>query len=88
MSVLTAMKSSFSGVPDAPPDPILSLNAMFLEDKSPKKVNLGVGAYRTDESKSYILPVVHEVEKRLVRRKIHDAFFLVKHKLLVDAHNQ
>lgn len=67
MSALSVRRSNFCGVPDAPPDPILSLTAMFREDPSAKKVNLGVGAYRTNESKPYILPVVHKVEKRLVR---------------------
>jgi len=31
----------------------------------PQKVNLGVGAYRTDEGKPWVLPVVREMEKRL-----------------------
>ncbi|XP_075229198.1 glutamate oxaloacetate transaminase 1 isoform X2 [Lycorma delicatula] len=43
-----------------------ALTKAFLDDKSPKKVNLGVGAYRTDEGKPWVLPVVRKAEKLLV----------------------
>lgn len=33
----------------APPDPILGVSEAFKADDSPDKLNLGVGAYRTDE---------------------------------------
>jgi len=41
-------------VPMAPPDGILKLSAMFKEDKDPRKVNLGVGAYRDDEGSPFV----------------------------------
>lgn len=45
----------------APPDAILGITEAFLKDKNPKKVNLGVGAYRDDNSKPWVLPSVKEV---------------------------
>lgn len=58
--------SLFDKVGLAPPDPILDLNTQFRADPSPQKVNLGVGAYRTESGKPYVLPVVRSAERRLV----------------------
>ena len=38
----------FAKVPMAPPDPIIGVNVAFNADSDPKKVNLGVGAYRDE----------------------------------------
>lgn len=43
---------------EIPPDPTLILNKLYLEDSSKDKVNLGVGAYRDDDGKPWILPSV------------------------------
>lgn len=51
----------FAKVPMAPPDPIIGVNVAFNSDTDPKKVNLGVGAYRDDNSKPYIFKVVRKV---------------------------
>lgn len=53
----------FAKVPMAPPDPILGVNVAFNADQDPKKVNLGVGAYRDDNGKPYVFNVVRKVEK-------------------------
>ena len=53
--------SLFTTVPEAPVDPILGLNQQFLADTDPKKINLGVGAYRTEEGKPLILNCVKKV---------------------------
>jgi aspartate/tyrosine/aromatic aminotransferase len=45
----------------APPDPIIGVNTAFNADTDAKKVNLGVGAYRDDNSKPYIFNVVRKV---------------------------
>jgi aspartate aminotransferase len=50
----------------APADPILSLSIDFRNDKNPKKVNLGVGAYRDNDGKPYVFPVVRKVEQAIV----------------------
>ena len=50
----------------APADPILSLTTGFKNDKDPKKVNLGVGAYRDDKGKPYVFPIVRKAEQDIV----------------------
>jgi aspartate aminotransferase, cytoplasmic len=50
----------------APADPILSLSVKFKEDKDAKKVNLGVGAYRDNNGKPYVFPIVKKVEHEIV----------------------
>jgi aspartate aminotransferase len=52
------MPSIFANVQTAPADPILSLATRFKEDKFEKKVNLGIGAYRTEDGKPWPLPSV------------------------------
>ena len=42
----------------APPDAIFKLTAAFKADTFPQKINLGAGAYRDDDSKPWVLPVV------------------------------
>jgi len=49
-----------------PPDPILGLTDAFNKDEDPRKCNLGVGAYRDDNGKPYVLPSVREAEKALI----------------------
>lgn len=43
-------------------DSIFKLTAAYKADTYPQKVNLGVGAYRDDNSKPWILPVVKTVQ--------------------------
>lgn len=45
----TCRASKLAGVEMAPADPILGVSEAFKKDDSPDKLNLGVGAYRTDE---------------------------------------
>lgn len=47
----------------APPDPILGVSEAFKASKDPNKLNLGVGAYRTEELQPYVLEVVKEVRR-------------------------
>ena len=51
----------FAKVQQAPPDPIIGVNNAYNSDTSPQKVNLGVGAYRDDNSKPYVFNVVRKV---------------------------
>jgi len=57
-AVRPAVSSRLSGVEMAPPDPILGVSEAFKASKSPDKLNLGVGAYRTEELQPYVLEVV------------------------------
>lgn len=45
-----------------PPDPILGVTEAFKRDTNPKKMNLGVGAYRDDQGKPYVLSCVRKVK--------------------------
>jgi aspartate aminotransferase len=48
-----------------PPDPILGITEAFKRDTDPRKVNLGVGAYRDDTNKPWVLPSVKAAEEKL-----------------------
>jgi aspartate aminotransferase len=50
-----------SNVPVAPEDPILGINVAYKADPSSDKLNLGVGAYRTEEGLPLVLNVVRKV---------------------------
>lgn len=54
----TRMNSFFEHVPEAPADPILGVSVAYQADTHPNKLNLGVGAYRTDEGKPLVLNCV------------------------------
>lgn len=54
--------SVWNAVQQAPEDPILGVTVAYQKDPSPHKVNLGVGAYRTEEGKPLVLDVVHRAE--------------------------
>ncbi|KAH0614590.1 uncharacterized protein H6S33_000226 [Morchella sextelata] len=61
----TPMASSFDAVPLAPTDPLFGLMAAYKADTFDRKVDLGVGAYRDDNAKPWILPVVKKAESIL-----------------------
>ena len=46
----------------APLDPIIGLNEQYQKDDFPSKVIVGVGAYRDDSGKPFVLPCVREAE--------------------------
>ncbi|CAH9102904.1 unnamed protein product [Cuscuta epithymum] len=58
--------SVFAHVVRAPEDPILGVTVAYNNDPSPVKLNLGVGAYRTEEGKPLVLNVVRRAEEMLV----------------------
>ena len=55
------LSSWWSNVEMGPPDAILGVTEAFKRDDNPKKVNLGVGAYRDDQGKPYVLSSVRDV---------------------------
>ncbi|KAL9651229.1 hypothetical protein ABK040_006230 [Willaertia magna] len=86
--------SIWGNIPTAPRDPILGLSEAFREDTSSNKVNLGVGAYRTEEGKPLVLKVVQKVEQMLLEKHLNkeylpqdglDEFNKVSPKLLFGA---
>lgn len=50
-------------VPQAPEDPLFGLMAAYRKDSFDKKVDLGIGAYRDDAAKPWVLPVVKKVHQ-------------------------
>ena len=48
-------------VPQAPEDPLFGLMAAYRKDDFEKKVDLGIGAYRDNNAKPWVLPVVKKV---------------------------
>jgi len=62
--------SAWSQVPQGPPDAILGITEAFKKDSNPKKINLGVGAYRDDKGKPYVLPSVKEAEQKVVQANL------------------
>lgn len=62
--------SWWSGVEMGPPDPILGVTEAFKRDTNPEKINLGVGAYRDDNGKPFVLPSVLEAEKKLLAENL------------------
>eukprot|EP01083_Nonionella_stella_P075282 204587_1 len=63
-------RNLWSSVKQAPPDPILGLAQDFNADTDPRKVNLSIGAYRTDEGKPFVLDVVRKAEQIIVDENI------------------
>ncbi|XP_045582730.1 aspartate aminotransferase, cytoplasmic [Procambarus clarkii] len=57
--------SRFAEVQQAAPIEVFAVSKAFTDSTHPKKVNLSVGAYRTDEAKPWVLPVVRKVEVEL-----------------------
>ena len=49
----------------APIDPILGSTILWRKDKDPSKINLGVGAYRTEEEKPLVFEAVRQAEKEV-----------------------
>ncbi|KAM7459387.1 hypothetical protein LguiA_036381 [Lonicera macranthoides] len=58
--------SVFAHVARGPEDPILGVTVAYNKDPSSVKLNLGVGAYRTEEGKPLVLNVVRQAEQILV----------------------
>ncbi|ODQ78728.1 hypothetical protein BABINDRAFT_8969 [Babjeviella inositovora NRRL Y-12698] len=59
------MSSAFANLTILPPDPLFGLSARFKADTRANKVDLGIGAYRDNQGKPWILPSVRLAEKKL-----------------------
>mmetsp|Transcript_26873 Transcript_26873/g.58642 ORF Transcript_26873/g.58642 Transcript_26873/m.58642 type:complete len:429 (+) Transcript_26873:165-1451(+) len=62
----SAAPSVWQNIPQAPPDPILSVTEAWKSDPDSRKLNLGVGAYRTEDGKPLVLNVVKKAEAALM----------------------
>ncbi|XP_072894857.1 aspartate aminotransferase, mitochondrial-like [Hemitrygon akajei] len=71
LAAVSARASSvWSHVEMGPPDPILGVTEAFKRDNSPKKMNLGVGAYRDDSGKPFVLNSVRKAESQIAAKKM------------------
>jgi len=61
MSQPTATSFPADAVPQAPEDPLFGLMAAYKADLFEQKVDLGIGAYRDDNARPWVLPVVKKV---------------------------
>ncbi|OXU26188.1 aspartate aminotransferase, cytoplasmic [Nasonia vitripennis] len=59
------MNTVFTGIELGPPIEVFALSKAFTDDPHTPKVNLTIGAYRTNEGKPWVLPVVRKVESAL-----------------------
>lgn len=58
--------STWANVEMGPPDAILGVTDAFKRDTNPKKMNLGVGAYRDDNGKPFVLECVKKAERMML----------------------
>ncbi|CAL4973941.1 unnamed protein product [Urochloa decumbens] len=65
-TMASQVSSVFAGIAQAPEDPILGVTVAYNKDPNPAKINLGVGAYRTEEGKPLVLNVVRRAEQMLI----------------------
>uniref|UniRef100_A0A4D5R994 Aspartate aminotransferase n=1 Tax=Scolopendra viridis TaxID=118503 RepID=A0A4D5R994_SCOVI len=63
LNLVARSSSWWTHVELGPPDPILGVTEAYKRDTNPKKINLGVGAYRDDAGKPYVLPSVKKAEE-------------------------
>ncbi|KAF9052976.1 aspartate amino-transferase [Panaeolus papilionaceus] len=71
-----AMAELWNSVPLAPPDSIFKLTASYKADTFKDKVNLGVGAYRDNDNKPWVLPVVKKATSILLNDETLDHEYL------------
>lgn len=58
-------------VPQGPEDPMFGLMAAYRRDTDPNKVDLGIGAYRDNDHKPWVLPVVKQVGHTITQHWHH-----------------
>lgn len=60
------LAEEWQDVPLAPPDSIFNLMATYEADTFPQKVNLSAGAYRDNDNKPWVLPVIRKATEILL----------------------
>ncbi|XP_045471443.1 aspartate aminotransferase, mitochondrial [Harmonia axyridis] len=69
-NVVQRAGSWWSQVEMGPPDAILGVTEAYKKDTNPNKINLGVGAYRDDNGKPYVLPCVKKAESQIAAKNL------------------
>lgn len=70
----------FDEMERAPADPIVGINADFLDDSRNNKVNLSIGAYKTAELRSLVLSTIRKAEALLLQEEVNKDY------LPIDGH--
>jgi aspartate/tyrosine/aromatic aminotransferase len=70
------MTSFFENTPYEPPNAILGLSQECTNDLFPNKINLTIGAYRTEEGQPHVLPTVREAEKAIIEANGHHEYLV------------
>ncbi|TLD16190.1 uncharacterized protein PgNI_00958 [Pyricularia grisea] len=65
--------STWANVQMGPPA-ILGITEAFKADSNNKKINLGVGAYRDDAGKPYVLPSVRQAEEKVIAARMNKEY--------------
>jgi len=65
-----APMSTWSGIQMGPPDAILGVTEAWKADSNPNKINLGVGAYRDDNGKPFVLESVKKAELQVASQAL------------------
>ena len=53
---------------------ILGLSLAFQEDEDPRKISVGVGAYRDEAGKPYVLPSVRKAEQLMLEKDMNHEY--------------
>ena len=69
-----AAVASFDSVTQVPPDPVFFVSQQYNACTAAIKMNLGVGAYRTNDGKPLVLSVVKKAEQMVVNKLQNDTF--------------
>ncbi|KAG9287717.1 hypothetical protein G9A89_004120 [Geosiphon pyriformis] len=72
--LIRAFISTWEHVPQGPPDAILGVTEAFKQDTDSRKMNLGVGAYRDDNGKPYVLSAVRKAEEFILKDKLNKEY--------------
>lgn len=64
----------FETLSPLPEDPIFGLQAAFLADQNPQKVNLGIGAYRDAEGAPLVFTAVRKAEENLLKQTLNKEY--------------
>eukprot|EP00466_Bigelowiella_natans_P012998 jgi/Bigna1/53472/estExt_Genewise1Plus.C_200027 len=73
-STPTRSMSLWGHVEMGPKDPIIGVTESFTADPNPNKLNLGVGAYRCDNGKPWVLPCVKAASENIVKSNLHNEY--------------
>lgn len=67
----------FESISAAPADPILGLADLFRADNRPSKINLGIGVYKDETSKTVVLTSVKKAEQYLLENETTKSYLSI-----------